>query len=885
MFSTLKFNNMKLTFTQIFRFITASLIFVSMFSTKVFSQVASTYGFTQTAGTFTPITGGTVLGTSTNDDQVFVGSTIGSSSGTSGTGFPIGFPFTYNGEVYNNFGVNSNGWIRLDSGTFIMDNSYTPFNGFGSNYRQVISALSNDLQGKAGIGELSYIVEGTSPNQTLVVQWLNYAKYQSVSNPNDTINFQIRLNETSNTIDIVYGNISFAGSGRGVQVGINGNNLADFVARQTATDWTSTVPAIVNTAICSLTTTVVPPSGLTFTFGILAGDIDPPLIQNDTINPVASCQPVSHTVTADITDVTGVALAEIIWTLNGVQQTPIIMTNVGTLYSGVIPASGSGNISYSIRATDSGPNNIIGIEPGLSYQDDYLSLSAGQDKLINAGDFVTLKASSPFLSALKITEVTLFSGGTGTQPTYPPFITATDDNIEITNLSTLPIDISGYTLGYIFGTATIADTLVFPVGTIIPSDSLAIVHIGSVANDSLNRYFSLPSFNAPFSGSGFGMYLKDQAGNVLDAVAINSFTFPSYSGVSTSDYIGAGVVSPGGFAGPSLTGADLNDNTNWIQSSASDPTSMGFKNVGLPLLTVPTVTWSGGLFSTSVTGAVVSTPVHPTPGAYNYVASITDGVCTSTDTVVVNVIPPTSPDAEFSVDLTSGTTGGINTVFTFTDLSTNLPSSWLWSFAPNTVTFINGTSASSQNPVVTFDSAAVYSVTLTASNSAGSNSEIKPNLITITIAFCVSSATSTADDDIGNVTFGTLSNGIDTIPALNNATSVNTYSDFSALPPESFAAGSNQQFSLTQINSGTFYPCSVGVYIDYNQDGAFDVNTETAFTGNTSAASRVSSGIISIPSTALVGNTKMRVVLDETGFAPPCGTSSTRMPSMPIASK
>ena len=855
---------MKLTFTQIFRFITASLLFVASFSTSVFSQVAATYGFTQSAGTFTPITGGTVLGIPTNDDTSF--------PSFSSTGYPIGFPFTYNGEVYTSFGVNSNGWIRLDSGTFAMDNSYSPLNGFGSNFRQIVTALSSDLQGKAGIGELSYIVEGSSPNQTLVVQWLNYAKYQSINNLNDTLNFQIRLNETSNTIDIVYGNFIFAGLGRAVQVGINGNNLTDFVARETATDWTSTVPAIVNTATCSLTTTIFPSSGLTFTFGILSGDIDAPVIANDTISPLSSCNSVSHTVSADITDASGVASAEILWTLNGVQQAPIIMTNVGTLYSGVIPASGSGNINFSIRATDLGPNNIIGIEPGLSYQDDYLSLSAGQDKLINAGDSVTLKASSPFLSALKITEVTLFSGGTGTQPTYPPYITATDDNIEITNLSSLPIDISGYTLGYIFGTAPVADTLVFPAGTIIPSDSLAIVHIGSVANDSLNRYFSLPSFNGPTSGTGFGMYLKDQTGNVLDAVAINSFAFPSYSGVSTSDFNGVGVISPGGFAGPSLTGTDLNDNTNWIQSSASDPTSMGFKNVGLPLLTVPTVTWSGGLFSSSVTGAVVSTPIHPTPGVFTYVASISDGICTSTDTVVVNVIAPTSPDAEFSVNATSGTTGGVNTIFTFTDLSTNLPSSWLWSFTPNTVTFINGTSASSQNPVVIFDSAAVYSVTLTASNTAGSNSEVKPNLITITIAFCVSSATSTVDDDIGNVTFGTLSNGIDTIPALNNPTSINTYSDFSALPPENFAAGSNQRFSLTQINSGTFYACSVGVYIDYNQDGAFDVTTETAFTGNTSAANRVSSGIISIPSTALVGNTKMRVVLEESGLTDPCGT-------------
>ncbi len=52
----------------------------------------------------------------------------------------------------------------------------------------------------------------------------------------------------------------------------------------------------------------------------------------------------------------------------------------------------------------------------------------------------------------------------------------------------------------------------------------------------------------------------------------------------------------------------------------------------------------------------------------------------------------------------------------FTDLSTNHPTSWKWEFTPSTVTFVSGTSAGSQNPKVLFDQAGSYTVKLTATD-------------------------------------------------------------------------------------------------------------------------------------------------------------------------
>ncbi|MCB0736856.1 MAG: PKD domain-containing protein, partial [Bacteroidetes bacterium] len=56
------------------------------------------------------------------------------------------------------------------------------------------------------------------------------------------------------------------------------------------------------------------------------------------------------------------------------------------------------------------------------------------------------------------------------------------------------------------------------------------------------------------------------------------------------------------------------------------------------------------------------------------------------------------------------------------DLSVNRPSSWRWSITPSSHNFVNGTSSSSQNPIVTLNALTTYTVKLVASNSAGSDS-------------------------------------------------------------------------------------------------------------------------------------------------------------------
>lgn len=83
----------------------------------------------------------------------------------------------------------------------------------------------------------------------------------------------------------------------------------------------------------------------------------------------------------------------------------------------------------------------------------------------------------------------------------------------------------------------------------------------------------------------------------------------------------------------------------------------------------------------------------------------------------------TAPTADFSGTPTTVVVGGS---VTFTDLSTNTPTSWSWNFA-------GGTPATStaQNPVIVYNTAGTYNVSLTATNGTGSDTETKTAYITV----------------------------------------------------------------------------------------------------------------------------------------------------------
>ncbi|MBK7965224.1 MAG: S8 family serine peptidase [Bacteroidetes bacterium] len=93
--------------------------------------------------------------------------------------------------------------------------------------------------------------------------------------------------------------------------------------------------------------------------------------------------------------------------------------------------------------------------------------------------------------------------------------------------------------------------------------------------------------------------------------------------------------------------------------------------------------------------------------------------------VVESSVPPVPA---FIVNAVSGCTGK---VFYFTDQSLNAPTGWSWVFTPSTVTFVNGTSASSANPEVVFNATGFYDVELTATNGFGGGTVTQTSFISI----------------------------------------------------------------------------------------------------------------------------------------------------------
>ncbi len=149
------------------------------------------------------------------------------------------------------------------------------------------------------------------------------------------------------------------------------------------------------------------------------------------------------------------------------------------------------------------------------------------------------------------------------------------------------------------------------------------------------------------------------------------------------------------------------------------------------------------------------------------------------------------------------------------------------------------------------------------------------------IPYGISTATSTSDDDIGQIILGSFANPVTApTPLTYNTTANQMYNDYTALGPINVQKTVDTPFSLTQINSGSYYTCHFKVFIDYNQNQVFDLPDELALTGSTSSSyggSNPYNGSITIPLTALEGQTRMRVVLQETSnpdLVLPVGTYS-----------
>ncbi|MBS1583281.1 MAG: fibronectin type III domain-containing protein, partial [Bacteroidetes bacterium] len=179
---------------------------------------------------------------------------------STGPGLSIGFPFTFNGESFDRIGISSQGWIGFgksaDGASAVKvytatgaSSNYLPLNNTtidnAANRNRVVAYGIMGATGAGGNSLMPYVFQsgystypgsalrmetvGTAPNRVCVVQWENYIAYPSgmTSGPNPSLfrfmNFQIRLYETTNRVEVRYGQCQGGSGVSGAsQIGLGG---------------------------------------------------------------------------------------------------------------------------------------------------------------------------------------------------------------------------------------------------------------------------------------------------------------------------------------------------------------------------------------------------------------------------------------------------------------------------------------------------------------------------------------------------------------------------------------------------------------------------------------------------------------------------------------
>ncbi len=262
----------------------------------------------------------------------------------------------------------------------------------------------------------------------------------------------------------------------------------------------------------------------------------------------------------------------------------------------------------------------------------------------------------------------------------------------------------------------------------------------------------------------------------------------------------------------------------------------------------------------AVSGLTASTTYSFTVKAKDAAGNVSvasNAVSVTTLAPVVDTTAPTAPTLT-----ASGTTS------TTTSLS--------WSGATDNVgvtgydvyqgTTLLGSTTSTTYAVSGLTASTTYSFTVKAKDAAG-NISVASNTVSVTtlantLTYCTSLGSSTADEKIGKVVFGTIS---------NTSTGTAGYENFTTLSTNA-VRGTAYTITITPSWTSTKYKEGYAVWIDYNANGTFETS-ELVFSKAASTTTPVS-GTITIPTTATLGATRMRVSMKYNAIPTACETFS-----------
>jgi len=240
-------------------------------------------------------------------------------------------------------------------------------------------------------------------------------------------------------------------------------------------------------------------------------------------------------------------------------------------------------------------------------------------------------------------------------------------------------------------------------------------------------------------------------------------------------------------------------------------------------------------------------------------------------------IPPCSGTPNAGTAAISSSTGclGVDFTITVSGLSVEPGVSYQWqSSADGSTGWTDITGETSPNYTTSITTTTYYRLVSTCSYSTLTNNS---NVVSYTVTGDACSCGDyydcysnyyTSDEDIGNVTVGSLDN-TSTLGELagGDGSEAYIYSNYTGIvSAPDLQQLDNISFSLTSIIASGSYSNGFQIYIDYDQDGTFDSDEQAYSSASSTSGPHTETGSFIIPLTAQTGITRMRVICMEASF-------------------
>ena len=262
----------------------------------------------------------------------------------------------------------------------------------------------------------------------------------------------------------------------------------------------------------------------------------------------------------------------------------------------------------------------------------------------------------------------------------------------------------------------------------------------------------------------------------------------------------------------------------------------------------------------------------PADGTYHLQWN-TDAGCGTGSVNLVTSVTLTGASSACSNPALAGTTTSssagacLNQPFTLslTGASNGSGLTYQWQSSADGVTYTDIASATNTTLSTTQTALTYYQCIVTcAAGTPATSVAVSVPMNSFLDCYCESTADTEYDEEIFNVSVGTLNNTSDCSTTGTGSSVINQYSDYTNLPATTLSRTVSYPLSIDVGTCGGDYENMCKVYIDFDQNGTFDANEEVYVSTAAVDGPHIETGSITIPLTAVLGTTRMRVINVET---------------------